>query len=125
MYWSTLTSEVTVAPIIRPTISSELLSLSCLEMAKTIKRMTDAPTEAAPAVVHGPVAMVGSHAAWPMMISETARLEPELMPRTSGPARAFLKSVCMASPARERLAPASTQVNALVILNCQTISDQI
>ena len=51
----------------------------------------------------------------------TIRLAPELSPSTSGPAKGFLKSVCISKPAIDNAAPANTQVTALGTLSCQII----
>ena len=51
-------------------------------------------------------------------------LAPELKPRTSGPARGFLKRVCINSPPRARAPPPKMQVNALVSLKSIMMSDQ-
>jgi hypothetical protein len=48
----------------------------------------------------------------PIKTKEVARLAPDVMPKTSGPARAFLKSVCICRPLTDSALPASTQVRA-------------
>jgi hypothetical protein len=54
----------------------------------------------------------------------TIRLAPDERPSTSGPARGFLKSVCICRPASARAAPAVIHVKALVIRKFQIISVQ-
>ena len=55
-------------------------------------------------------------------MSATIKLAPELSPSTSGPARGFLKSVCICKPAADKAEPARRHVNALGSLKCQIIS---
>jgi hypothetical protein len=47
----------------------------------------------------------------------TKRLDPLLIPKTYGPARGLLNSVCIRSPQTDKADPAIKAVNALGILN--------
>jgi hypothetical protein len=49
------------------------------------------------------------------MTRETPRLAPEVIPKTSGPARGFRKRVCMSRPLAASAEPARTAVTALGI----------
>ena len=48
----------------------------------------------------------------PKITSATPKLAPELIPKTKGPAKGFLKSVCINNPEIPKPEPTKTAVNA-------------
>lgn len=83
------------------------------------------PKLAAPATAQGcGVEKAPKPKAWLMNTSDTARLAPEDNPITSGPAKAFLNSVCICKPPMDKALPANIHVRAFVIRKSQTMSDQ-
>ena len=57
-----------------------------------------------------------------MVTQATARLAPELMPRTYGPANGFLKTICIMAPDTERAAPVKMAASALGNLMSNSIA---
>ena len=57
----------------------------------------------------------------PRITNATPRLAPELMPRTSGPAIGFRKSVCICNPLNDNAMPTVNAVNAFGILKSKII----
>jgi hypothetical protein len=57
----------------------------------------------------------------PRMKMATPRLAPELIPRTYGPARGFLKRVCISRPLNDKATPVATATTAFTNLISLTI----
>src|SRR5258706_2374847 len=116
-----------VALIINPTIRSETLSLTRWARPMTRRKTKILPAHAANATLHGLVLM-RRRTTEPERLARitmaTMRLEPELSPSTSGPAKGFLNNVCIISPPDARAAPARMHVTALGNRKCHRMSVQ-
>jgi hypothetical protein len=106
-------------------ISNETLSLKEFEIINTNMATSPLPALAAIAITQG---LENGNKYKPTFEAintiDTARLAPELKPKTSGPANGFLKSVCICNPPTAKADPARIQVNAFVSLKFSMISFQ-
>jgi hypothetical protein len=92
-------------------------------MLITIMNTAAEPILAAKAIAHGLVRIIDPEKDCPRSNTKaTIRLAPELNPNTSGPAKGFLKRVCINKPLTDKEAPARIHVIAFGKRNCQMIA---
>ena len=94
-------------PSISPTRSNAICVLTILEKNKITKPKRNAPIKAFKMIPNSEVKK-GTPV---IMLNATNKLDPELIPKTYGPASGLLNKVCINNPTTERLAPA---INAIV-----------
>jgi hypothetical protein len=101
-----------ISPIINKAMVSFTLEATANTAAKTKKLPTLENRTRETSVIRYPKAQAGKKVV-PMIRSATARLAPELMPKTKGPAKGFLNSVCINNPHTDNPLPTKIAVMAL------------
>src|SRR5690606_32579339 len=109
---------------IKPMINIAMVSRSFADASKTASNTSKLPILEAITILHLDN-RIKAHAPpkkdAPMMINATPRLAPLLNPRTYGPAKGFLKSVCISSPLTARPDPVRIAVKTLGSLYSRTM----
>ncbi len=93
-----------------------MVSLTLEETNKTAKSTRKLPKLAAITILHLEISNevnIPPKIPEPNMTKATPRLAPELIPNTKGPARGFLKRVCINSPEIPKPDPTKIAVKAL------------
>ena len=125
-----LTMAIVMLATMIPTMSITTLSRILKEMSRIRKSTSPAPsvdaimTSQLPSMPNCcmPKRVVADPAA--NITAATPRLAPAVIPKTEGPARGFLKRVCIWRPPTERAAPAKTAVMVLGNLIFRIIASQ-
>ena len=108
-----------ILPNIKPIINSAMVSFTLEATTMTANNTKKLPILEAIASETSftiPKARTPEKTAEPMMRIAAPKLAPELTPKTNGPAKGFLKRVCINSPLKANPLPTSTAVKALGIL---------
>src|SRR6476469_6970523 len=112
---STPTIALVKLPNISPTINIAIVSRSLRETTNTASRTNKLPKQEAMTIPYDEPSIdpktPGINAA-PRITNATPRLEPELSPRTYGPASGFLNNVCISKPLTDNPVPTITAVIA-------------
>ena len=105
-----------------------MVSLTLLETAKTANKTRKLPKLAAITILHLDIRAVANNPPnnpEPKITKATPKLAPELIPRTKGPARGFLKRVCINKPEIPKPEPTKIAVIAFGSLTLLIIMSQV
>ena len=115
-------------PNIKPIIKIAIVSLTLLDTASTAKSTKKLPKLEAITILHLEINVVANNPPnnpEPKMTSATPRLAPDEIPRTNGPAKGFLNSVCMSRPEIPKPEPTRMAVIALGNLKSEIMISQV
>ena len=108
-------------PNMIPRIKMVRISLTLNETISTRNRITPAPIHAATTIAQLPRAEISGADPKPSSTRAIPKLAPELIPRTYGPAKGFLKMVCICNPLTESATPAIRAVITFGSLKSRTM----